>query len=258
MNNQIKEIVVVEGRDDTNAIKRAVDAVTIETHGFGISEETWNKLDWAYKEKGIIIFTDPDHAGNEIRRRIKEKYPEAKEAFLSRKKASLFAKESNRENENQKTDHEIEDRKKERKAQRAIDIGIENAGPDDIREALSKAHATYYDDDCENGIKLDIEDAGKDNKKCRGYTGEDNKTIKDDTDKNSNENSGKWIPYILKDLEDGMLIGFPDSKDRREALGDILGIGYSNGKSLLKKLNGMRIPKEDFKKAIKKIDENNK
>ena len=62
----VKEIIVVEGRDDTAAIKRAVDANTIETHGFGIRKETWDLIEKAYNEKGIIIFTDPDFAGNEI------------------------------------------------------------------------------------------------------------------------------------------------------------------------------------------------
>ena len=36
----IAETIVVEGRDDTNSIKRAVAAETIETHGFGIRRET--------------------------------------------------------------------------------------------------------------------------------------------------------------------------------------------------------------------------
>ena len=67
---QIAEVIVVEGRDDTAAIRRAVRAVTIETHGFGISKNTWNKIDRAHKDYGIIIFTDPDHAGEEIRRKI--------------------------------------------------------------------------------------------------------------------------------------------------------------------------------------------
>ena len=69
----IKEVIVVEGRDDTNAINRAVRAVTIETHGFGISKETWEKIAAAYENKGIIIFTDPDHAGEEIRKRDGDK-----------------------------------------------------------------------------------------------------------------------------------------------------------------------------------------
>ena len=56
--NRIKEIVVVEGRDDTAAIKRSVDALTIETHGYGIRQETWDLIAKAYETVGIIVFTD--------------------------------------------------------------------------------------------------------------------------------------------------------------------------------------------------------
>ena len=63
---KIREIIVVEGRDDTTAVRRSVDAVTIETHGYGISAATWKLIDKAYHEKGIIVFTDPDHAGEQI------------------------------------------------------------------------------------------------------------------------------------------------------------------------------------------------
>ena len=59
----IAETIIVEGRDDTNSIKRAVAAETIETHGFGIRRETWELIDKAYRTTGIIVFTDPDHAG---------------------------------------------------------------------------------------------------------------------------------------------------------------------------------------------------
>ena len=48
----INEVIVVEGRDDTAAINKAVEAVTIETHGYGISAATWKKLDKAYETKG--------------------------------------------------------------------------------------------------------------------------------------------------------------------------------------------------------------
>ena len=88
---KIKEIIVVEGRDDTAAIKRALDADTIETHGFGIRKSTWELIEKAYNERGIIIFTDPDYSGNEIRRKLKAKFPEAKEAFLSRSQAEIQA-----------------------------------------------------------------------------------------------------------------------------------------------------------------------
>lgn len=79
---RIKEAIVVEGRDDTAAVSRALDADTIETHGFGIAESTWELLDKAYAERGLIIFTDPDHAGEEIRARLTERYPKAGHAFL--------------------------------------------------------------------------------------------------------------------------------------------------------------------------------
>ena len=109
---RIKQVIVVEGRDDTAAIKRALDADTIETHGFGIRKSTWELIANAYKTRGIIIFTDPDYSGNEIRRRLKAKFPEALEAFLARADATKDG-----------------------------DIGIENAEPDAIIEALEKAHA---------------------------------------------------------------------------------------------------------------------
>jgi ribonuclease M5 len=106
----IKEIIVVEGRDDEAAVKRAVDAETIATHGFGIREETFARIEKAYQDRGIIIFTDPDHAGEKIRKRLSERFPEGKHAFLPREEATKDG-----------------------------DIGIENASPDSIREALAMA-----------------------------------------------------------------------------------------------------------------------
>jgi ribonuclease M5 len=112
----IKEIIVVEGRDDEAAVKRAVEAETIATHGFGIAQETFARIEKAYTERGIIIFTDPDFAGEKIRKRLSERFPEGKHAFLPREEA---AKDG--------------------------DIGIENADPESIREALSKAKPVIYD-----------------------------------------------------------------------------------------------------------------
>ena len=107
---KIKEIIVVEGRYDTAAIKKSVDAITIETHGYGINNNTWELISRAYETNGIIVFTDPDHAGEQIRRRILERFPDAMEAFLDRNDADKNG-----------------------------DIGIENASPESIREALAKA-----------------------------------------------------------------------------------------------------------------------
>jgi ribonuclease M5 len=113
MNNKIKEVIVVEGRDDENAIYRALSADTIATHGFGIRKETWELMEKAYRERGLIIFTDPDFSGEEIRKKINARFPDSKNAYLSREEA---------------TDNG--------------DIGIENASPDSILRALEKACCT--------------------------------------------------------------------------------------------------------------------
>ncbi|MDP4157503.1 MAG: toprim domain-containing protein, partial [Bacillota bacterium] len=60
---KLKEIIVVEGKDDTTAIKRAVDADTIETNGSAINKDTIEKIKLAQKTRGVIIFTDPDFPG---------------------------------------------------------------------------------------------------------------------------------------------------------------------------------------------------
>ena len=66
----IKEIIVVEGCDDVTAVKAAVDAEVIAVSGFGINKNTIDKIKEAQKRKGVIILTDPDFAGEKIRRII--------------------------------------------------------------------------------------------------------------------------------------------------------------------------------------------
>lgn len=105
----IKEAIVVEGRDDTAVLKQVTDALIIETHGFGIAKKTWELLDKAYNEKGLIILTDPDFSGEEIRKRLVKKFPESKHAYMPRKKATKKG-----------------------------DIGIENATPEDVMRVLQK------------------------------------------------------------------------------------------------------------------------
>ena len=52
---KIKEAIVVEGRDDTAAVKRAAEALIIETHGFGIKKETWNIIKKAYEDRKSVV-----------------------------------------------------------------------------------------------------------------------------------------------------------------------------------------------------------
>jgi ribonuclease M5 len=84
---RIKEIIVVEGKDDTTTIKRAVDADTIETNGSAVNDETIEKVRRAQASRGVIIFTDPDFPGEKIRKTIAEKVPGCKHAFLSKEAA---------------------------------------------------------------------------------------------------------------------------------------------------------------------------
>lgn len=54
---KIKEIIVVEGRDDTARIKLAVDADTIETNGSAIDDHVIDQIRLAQKTRGVIILT---------------------------------------------------------------------------------------------------------------------------------------------------------------------------------------------------------
>ena len=105
----IKEIIVVEGRDDVTAVKRAVDAELITTGGFGFPKGVMERIKEAQKRRGVIIFTDPDFAGEKIRKTITAEVPGCKHAFLPREEAKKDG-----------------------------DIGIENATPESIRAALER------------------------------------------------------------------------------------------------------------------------
>ncbi len=106
----VSRAVVVEGRDDEAAVLRALDCCCITTHGYGIRPETLEIIKKAYDETGVIIFTDPDHAGLKIRERLTGLFPSALQAHLTRGEA-----------------------------ERDGDIGIENASPEAIRAAVLRA-----------------------------------------------------------------------------------------------------------------------
>lgn len=57
----IKELIVVEGKSDTVAVKRAVEADTIETGGSAVDRKVIAKIALAMERRGVIILTDPDH-----------------------------------------------------------------------------------------------------------------------------------------------------------------------------------------------------
>lgn len=106
----IKEVIVVEGRDDVTAVKKAVDAEIISVGGFGINKEVIDKIREAQKRCGVIVFTDPDFAGDKIRKIISKRIPNVKHAYIAQ-----------------------EDGLKDG------DIGVENASPEVILKALKNA-----------------------------------------------------------------------------------------------------------------------
>lgn len=184
---KIKEVIVVEGRDDISAVKAAVDAEVIAVHGFSVRKgSNLDKLEIAYKNVGLIVFTDPDYAGEQIRRSINARYPNCKNAYISRDEGKKNG-----------------------------DLGVENASPESIVRALENAKSIIL---------------------------------------NNEEDNSHYEEFTFQELVDVGLVGDKSSKDKREKLGKILSMGYSNGKQLLSRLNSYKIKKEDFFKCIKEIE----
>ena len=77
---KIQEVIVVEGKHDTMTLKEIFDCETIETGGTSLPESVFQKIEEAIKKTGVIVFTDPDTPGNQIRFKIKERFPMIKEA----------------------------------------------------------------------------------------------------------------------------------------------------------------------------------
>lgn len=116
----IKEVIVVEGKDDILAVKRAVDAELIATSGLGLNDKIMERIKRAAQRCGIIVFTDPDYPGEKIRKMIQAEVPNCKHAFLPRELATKDG-----------------------------DVGIENASPESIREALLNIKTEVASNRCE-------------------------------------------------------------------------------------------------------------
>ena len=106
----IKEVIVVEGRDDITAVKQAVEAEVIAVGGFGINAKVIDRIKEAQKRKGVIVLTDPDFAGEKIRSIISKRVKGIKHAYIAQEDGI-----------------------------KGDDIGVENATPEVIIEALNRA-----------------------------------------------------------------------------------------------------------------------
>lgn len=177
----IKEIIVVEGKDDIAAVKNALDAEVVATGGFGYNEKFVQSLKTLAESKGIIILTDPDYAGEKIRKDLSNNIKNCKHAFLPQGKALKKG-----------------------------DIGVENATKEDIIQAIKKARPVIIE---------------------------------------------KRVEFTKEDLVQLGLNGGPNSKRKREQLGNYLGIGYCNSKQFLNRLNNFGITREELIEAMEVMEQ---
>ena len=129
---KIKEVIVVEGRYDKNALSQVVDATVITLGGFSIFNDK-EKLAFLRKlaeKQGIVVLTDSDGAGFVIRNYLKGALPKnlIKQAYIP----DVYGKERRKKHGG-----------KEGK------MGVEGMKPEILIEALRRAGATFLDEEAE-------------------------------------------------------------------------------------------------------------
>ena len=128
MKPRIREVIVVEGRYDKNALLQAVDAAVVETGGFAVfnDREKAAYLRRLAEKRGLILLTDPDGAGFVIRNHLKGVIP------LDRLKQAYVPDVYGRERRKKKSGKEGK-------------LGVEGMPPQVLVEALRRAGATFED-----------------------------------------------------------------------------------------------------------------
>jgi len=129
---RIKEVIVVEGRYDKNTLSQVVDAVILETSGFGIFNDAAKRalLKKLAETRGLIVLTDSDSAGflirNHIRGCVDPKL--VKHAYIP----DICGKE-----------------KRKTAPSKEGKLGVEGMRPEVLLEALRRAGATFDDTSAE-------------------------------------------------------------------------------------------------------------
>ena len=126
MKEKIREVIVVEGRYDKNALLQVVDATVVETGGFGVFNDK-EKLAFFRRlaqTRGLILLTDSDGAGFVIRNYLKGALPKdkIKQAYVP----DVYGKE----------------RRKQRGGKEGK-LGVEGMRPEVLLEALRRCGATF-------------------------------------------------------------------------------------------------------------------
>ncbi|MCI8398617.1 MAG: DUF4093 domain-containing protein [Oscillibacter sp.] len=126
---KIREVIVVEGRYDKNALAQVVDAVIITLNGFSIfnNDQKLSFLRRLAEKQGLIVLTDPDGAGFVIRNYLKGALPKdrVKQAYIP----DIHGKE-----------------RRKRAPGKEGKLGVEGMTPAVLLEALRRAGATFLDD----------------------------------------------------------------------------------------------------------------
>ena len=125
---KIQEAIVVEGRYDKNTLSQVVDAVILETSGFGIfkDKEKLALLRRVGEKRGLILLTDSDGAGFVIRNYLKGALPkdQVKQAYIP-----------DRPGKEKRKKHPGKEGK----------LGVEGMSPAVLEQALRQAGATILD-----------------------------------------------------------------------------------------------------------------
>lgn len=78
----IRDIIIVEGKSDTNKIQKLFDVTTYETSGTSLNKKKIDFIKQLAKSNEIILFFDPDYAGEKIRNILIQEIPNCKNCFL--------------------------------------------------------------------------------------------------------------------------------------------------------------------------------
>lgn len=123
--HRVYEVIVVEGKYDKNTLSQVVDAVIIETSGFGVfnNREKQQLLRKLAEKRGLIVMTDPDGAGLVIRNFVKSCVDPKllKHAYIP----EVFGRE-----------------RRKSKESREGKLGVEGMSADVIMQALRRCGAT--------------------------------------------------------------------------------------------------------------------
>ncbi|EOT40511.1 ribonuclease M5 [Enterococcus columbae] len=182
---KINEVVVVEGRDDTRRLKEFFEVDTIETIGSAINQETLSLIAHAQKQRGVIVLTDPDHAGERIRQIIMQQVPDCKHAFITKEQG--------------------------KGKKRFASLGVEHASKEALIQAFHQVSQPKKQAD--------------------------------------------FVPISQETLMALGLIAGPKAKGLRQAIGERLAIGYTNGKQLAKRLAMFEISEATLRSTLKKVEE---